>query len=165
MNNDFARFFVGYDKVVEKLANIADQSAKLIQNYPPFNLKKVNENKYAIEIALAGFSKEDVQIELDGSKLVITGDVASKDTDETFVFKGISDKPFTREFTLADNVEIQGAEFINGMLIIGLSIVTPESNKKKIFIKDPFAKQPRANTAQAKPSGTSMNQGKTNAQS
>jgi molecular chaperone IbpB len=136
MNNDFARFFVGYDKVVEKLTNIADQSAKLIQNYPPFNLKKIDENKYAIEIALAGFSKEDVQIELEGTKLVITGNVESKDTEETFVFKGISNKPFTREFTLADNVEIQGAEFINGMLIIGLSTITPESKKKKINIKE-----------------------------
>ena len=150
MNNDFARFFVGYDKVVEKLTSIADQSAKLIQNYPPFNLKKVDENKYAIEIALAGFSKEDVQIELDGSKLIITGDVGSKDANETFVFKGISNKPFTREFTLADNVQIQGAEFINGMLVITLSTVIPESNKKKIHIKDPATKQ-ETETTQAKP--------------
>jgi HSP20 family molecular chaperone IbpA len=136
INNDFARFFVGYDKVLEKLTNIAEQSAKLMPNYPPFNLKKVNENKYAIEIALAGFSKEDVQIELEGTKLVITGNVESKDTEETFVFKGISNKAFTREFTLADNVEIQDAEFINGMLIIGLSTTTPESKKKKINIKE-----------------------------
>jgi HSP20 family molecular chaperone IbpA len=136
MNNDFARFFVGYDKVLDKLTNIADQSARLIQNYPPFNLKKVDENKYAIEIALAGFSKEDVQIEIDGSKLVITGNVESKDAEDTFVFKGISNKPFTREFTLADNVEVQGAEFINGMLIIALTTITPQSNKKKINIKE-----------------------------
>lgn len=136
MNNDFARFFVGYDKVLDKLTNIADQSARLIQNYPPFNLKKVDENKYAIEIALAGFSKEDVQIEIDGSKLVITGNVESKDAEDTFVFKGISNKPFTREFTLADNVEVQGAEFINGMLIIALTTITPQSSKKKINIKE-----------------------------
>jgi molecular chaperone IbpB len=135
-NNDFARFFVGYDKVVEKLTNIADQSAKLIQNYPPFNIKKVDENKYAIEIALAGFSKQDVQIELDGAKLVITGNVESKDAEENYVFKGISNKPFTREFTLADNVEIQGAEFINGMLKIWLDTLTPQKNKKKIDIKE-----------------------------
>jgi molecular chaperone IbpB len=135
-NNDFARFFVGYDKVVEKLTNIADQSAKLIQNYPPFNIKKVDENKYAIEIALAGFSKQDVQIELDGAKLVITGNVESKTAEENYVFKGISNKPFTREFTLADNVEIQGAEFINGMLKIWLDTLTPQQNKKKIDIKE-----------------------------
>jgi HSP20 family molecular chaperone IbpA len=136
INNDFARFFVGYDKVLEKLTNIADQSAKLLPNYPPFNLKKVDENKYAIEIALAGFSKEDVQIELEGAKLVITGNVKPKDTEDTFVFKGISDKAFTREFTLADNVEVQGAEFINGMLIIALTTITPQSSKKKINIKE-----------------------------
>jgi molecular chaperone IbpB len=135
-NNDFARFFVGYDKVVEKLTNIADQSAKLIQNYPPFNIKKVDENKYAIEIALAGFSKQDVQIELDGAKLVITGNVESKTAEENYVFKGISNKPFTREFTLADNVEIQGAEFINGMLKIWLDTLTPQQNKKKIDIRE-----------------------------
>jgi molecular chaperone IbpB len=135
-NNDFARFFVGYDKIAEKLTNIADQSAKLIQNYPPFNIKKVEENKYAIEIALAGFSKQDVQIELDGAKLVITGNVESKTAEENYVFKGISNKPFTREFTLADNVEIQGAEFINGMLKIWLDTLTPQQNKKKIDIKE-----------------------------
>jgi HSP20 family molecular chaperone IbpA len=136
MNNDFARFFVGYDKVVEKLTNIADQSAKLIQHYPPFNIKKVNESKYAIEIALAGFSRQDIQIELDGAKLVITGNIESKDTEENYVFKGISNKPFTREFTLADNVEIQGAEFINGMLKIWLDTLVPQKNKKKIDIKE-----------------------------
>ena len=138
MNNDLGRFFVGYDKVLDKLATIADQSAKLIQNYPPFNIKKVDQNKYAIEIALAGFSKQDVQIELDGSKLVITGNVESKDTEDTFIFKGISNKAFTREFTLADNVEIQGAEFINGMLKIWLDTLEPATKKKKIDIKEPI---------------------------
>jgi molecular chaperone IbpA len=146
MNNDFARFFVGYDKVLEKLTSIADQSAKLLPNYPPFNLKKVDENKYAIEIALAGFSKEDVEIELDGAKLVITGNVKSKDAENTYVFKGISNKPFTREFTLADSVQVQDAEFINGMLIIALSTVTPESNKKKINIKEPARRQTAKNS-------------------
>ena len=135
-NKDFERFFIGYDKVAERLANIADQSAKLIQNYPPFNIKKVDENKYAIELALAGFTKQDVQIELDGTKLVITGNIESKDADEAFVFKGISNKPFTREFTLADNVEVQGAEFINGMLKIWLDAMTPQQSKKKIDIGD-----------------------------
>ena len=141
INNDFGRFFIGYDRVAEKLAAIAEQSAKLVQNYPPFNIKKISENKYAIELALAGFTKQDVQIELDGAKLVITGNVESKDVEETFVFKGISNKAFTREFTLADNVEIQGAEFINGMLKIWLDTLTPQQNKKKIDIKEPVQKR------------------------
>jgi len=136
-NNDFGRFFIGYDKVAEKLANIADQSAKLIQNYPPFNIKKVNENKYAIELALAGFSKQDIEIELVDSKLVIKGNVESKDSDDNYLFKGISNKAFTRQFALADNVEIQNAELINGMLKIWLETITPEPSKKKIEIKEP----------------------------
>ena len=144
-NNDFARFFVGYDKVVDKLTAIADQSAKLIQNYPPFNIKKITDNKYAIEVALAGFTKQDIEIELDGGKLVITGNVETKEVNEQFIFKGISNKPFTRQFTLADNVEIEGAEFINGMLKIWLETITPETSKKKIDIKD-STRTPRTKT-------------------
>ncbi len=140
INNDFARFFVGYDKVVDKLASIADQSAKLVQNYPPFNIKKINENKYSIELALAGFSSNDIDIELDGGKLIIKGNVETKDAEDQFLFKGISNKAFTRQFTLADNVEIEGAEFINGMLKIWLESLTPESQKKKIEINQPKGK-------------------------
>jgi molecular chaperone IbpA len=136
-NNDFGRFFIGYDKVAEKLANIADQSAKLIQNYPPFNIKKVNENKYAIEVALAGFSKQDIEVEMVDGKLVITGKVETKDTEDNYIFKGISNKAFTRQFTLADTVQIDNAEFINGMLKIWLQIIAPEQKKKKIEIKEP----------------------------
>lgn len=133
---DLDRFFIGYDKVAEKLAGIADQSTKLIQNYPPFNIRKVTENKYAIELALAGFSKQDIEVELVDSKLVISGKVESKEPEDSFIWKGVSNKAFTRQFTLADNIEIQSAEFVNGMLKIWLETFTPESSKKKIDIKD-----------------------------
>ena len=145
INNDFARFFVGYDKVAEKLAGIAEQSAKLIQNYPPFNIKKIDENKYSIELALAGFSTQDIDIELDGGKLIVKGNVEVKDADDQYLFKGISNKAFTRQFTLADNMEIEGAEFINGMLKIWLETLTPESNKKKIEIKEPKSTRTKNN--------------------
>lgn len=145
INNDFARFFVGYDKVAEKLAGIAEQSAKLIQNYPPFNIKKIDENKYSIELALAGFSTQDIDIELDGGKLIVKGNVEVKDADDQYLFKGISNKAFTRQFTLADNMEIEGAEFINGMLKIWLETLTPESNKKKIEIKEPKSTRTKSN--------------------
>jgi molecular chaperone IbpA len=139
-NNDFARFFIGYDKVAEKLSAIAEQSAKLIQNYPPFNIKKITENKYTIEVALAGFTKQDIEIELDGGKLTIKGNLEAKEANEQFVFKGISNKAFTRQFTLADNVEIEGAELINGMLKIWLETLSPETKKKKIDIKESRSK-------------------------
>ena len=73
----FDRFFVGFDKVAEKMATIADQTAKLATNYPPYNLKKVDENKYIIEMAVAGFGKQDLEIELADNKLIIKGNVHS----------------------------------------------------------------------------------------
>lgn len=138
--NDFGRFFIGYDKVAEKLANIADQSAKLVQNYPPFNIKKVSDNKYAIELAVAGFGKQDIDIEMVDGKLVISGKTESKEDEDTFLWKGISNKAFTRQFTLADNVEIREAELLNGMLRVWLEMLTPETNKRTIEIKEPKRK-------------------------
>lgn len=140
MNNELTRFFVGYDKVVEKLSSIA-QSANLVQqNYPPFNIRKIDENKYAIELALAGFTKQDIEIDLVDSKLVITGSIESKDAEDSFVWKGISNKSFTRQFTLADNAEIQNAELVNGMLKIWLETIAPKTSKKKIEIKEPASR-------------------------
>lgn len=136
--NDFARFFVGYDKVAEKLSQIADQSVKFAQNYPPFNIKKVNDSKYSIEMALAGFGIQDIDIELHDGKLVIRSNSEyenSKD-DSVYLYRGISGKPFNRQFTLADNIEIEGAELINGILKIWLEAITPETSKPtKINIK------------------------------
>lgn len=139
MNNEFTRFFVGYDKVAEKLAQIADQSVKLAQNYPPFNIKKVDENKYAIELAVAGFGIQDIDIELQDSKLVIksSSDYTSSKEDSNYLYKGISTKPFSRQFTLADNIEIEGAELMNGVLRVWLEALAPEETKPtKIKIKE-----------------------------
>jgi molecular chaperone IbpA len=136
--NDFARFFVGYDKVAAKLSEIAEQSVKLAQNYPPFNVRKIDENKYAIEMALAGFGINDIDIELHEGKLIIksTTQYENSKEDSMFLYKGISSKPFVRQFTLADNIEIEDAELINGILRICLESVIPESFKPtKIKIK------------------------------
>lgn len=133
-NNDLQRFFIGYDKVAEKLATIADQTTRQIQNYPPYNIKKVDENKYAIELALAGFTKQDIDIETVDGILVITASKATEDTSE-YIWKGISNKAFTRQFTLADNAEVRNAKFENGLLTISLETVLPKQNKQKVEVK------------------------------
>ena len=139
---DFDRFFVGYDKIAGKLAEIADQSVKLVQNYPPFNVKKTDENKYVIELAVAGFAKQDIEVLLEDSKLTIRGltDSDTKDEGEIFpayLYRGISNKAFTRQFTLADNVEIKNASLVNGLLKIWLEAITPEHKKyTKIEVND-----------------------------
>lgn len=136
---DFDRFFVGFDKVADKLASVADQTAKLATNYPPYNIKKIDENKYTIEMAVAGFGKQDLEIEIADDKLIIKGNTKSQDeqTGPQFLYQGLAMRPFTRTFSLADNVEIQGASLFNGILKIALEAIIPEHKKpKKIDIED-----------------------------
>ena len=99
--------------------------------------KQVKENKYVIEMAVAGFAKQDIELEFVDSNLIIKGNVeSSEDEDKNYLFKGISDRAFTRQFKLADNVEIKGADLFNGMLKIWLEAIIPEHKKpKKIEVK------------------------------
>lgn len=145
-NNHFDRYFIGLDRVVERIAAIAEETQKAVaSNYPPYNLKKVDDNKYVIEMAVAGFDKHDIEIEIAGDKLMIKGN-AEADTDfdpeiadsmYAMIYQGLAMRPFTRTFTLADNVEIQGASMLNGILKIALEAIIPEHKKpKKVEIKD-----------------------------
>lgn len=130
------RYFVGADRVMKKLADIADQSVQVVSKYPPYNIKKVDEDRYVIEMAVAGFGKNELDIELEDSKLKISGNVKSDDTAE-YLFKGIAERGFSREFTLADNVEVKSSSLVNGMLKIWLEAFVPEDKKaKKINIED-----------------------------
>lgn len=135
---DFDRFFVGFDKVAEKMASVAEQTAKLASNYPPYNIKKIDENKYTIEMAVAGFGKSDLEIEIVDDKLIIKGNHSEDDLlGPQYLYQGLAMRPFTRTFNLADNVEIQGAKLFNGILKIALEAIIPEHKKpKKIDILD-----------------------------
>lgn len=139
--SNFDRFFVGADALAKNLRDNAEWLANNAATaYPPFNLKKVEDNKYVIEMAVAGFAKQDIEITLEENKLIIKGNSTgnSKSDEATaWLHKGIADRAFTRQFTLADNVEINNANLINGMLKIWLEHVIPESKKpKKIDIAD-----------------------------
>lgn len=139
---DFDRFFLGYDKLFNKMASITDQSVKVLQKYPPFNIKKLDEDKYSIELAVAGFGRQDIDIELKNGSLIISGKTSSPEEDSNYIWKGISSKAFTRQFNIADNVEIKSAELINGMLKIWLEAITPEIKSTKIEIKEPAGYRP-----------------------
>lgn len=143
----FDRFFVGFDPLVKKLSEATEQTLKAAQNYPPYNIKKIDENKYVIEMAVAGFGKQDLEIELVEDKLVIKGNVRSGEPAEqdsngewtwpAFLYQGLANRPFTRSFNLADNVEIRNASLLNGILKIALEAIIPEHKKpKKIDIQD-----------------------------
>lgn len=133
---DFDKYFVGFEDQFNRLSKMHDDLTKSIPNYPPYNIKKTGENTYAIELAVAGFGKQDVEIELADGKLIVRGSTADN-TDENFIFKGIANRAFTRSFAIDDQIEVQDAEMINGMLRIFLERIIPEHKKpKKIEVKE-----------------------------
>lgn len=132
---DFDKVFVGFDNTYNRLAKIHDDVTKSIPNYPPYNIRKVEENKYVIELAVAGFSTQDIEITLEDNKLIISG--KAQDDSDNFLFKGIANRAFTRSFAIDDNIEINDAAMLNGMLRIALERIIPEHKKpKKIEVKE-----------------------------
>lgn len=140
----FDKFFVGSEKFMAKVQETAELMANSAANsgYPPFNLKKTDDNVYVIEMAIAGFGKNDIELTLEENKLKIAGHTTVETlTDDginaQFLHKGISDRPFNRTFTLADNVVVNNAKMMNGMLKIWLEHIIPEDKKpKKIDIEE-----------------------------
>ena len=144
---DMDKFFVGFDDQFARLQKLHEDVTKNIPNYPPYNIKKVDENKYIIELAVAGFAKQDLEIEIVDEKLIIKGNTHAGEPAEQdskgewtwpqVLYQGLAMRPFTRTFNIADNVEIRGASMLNGILKIALEAIVPEHKKpKKIDISD-----------------------------
>jgi molecular chaperone IbpA len=142
---------IGFDDMFKKLENVHRSVTKMTNSYPPYNVKKIDENRYVIEVAVAGFGKQDIEVEMVDGTLSIKGnttiDTLTKDgVDVTYLHHGIAERAFTRSFKLADTIEIKNAELINGILKVWLENIIPESKKpRKIDIKDetsaPVAKE------------------------
>jgi molecular chaperone IbpA len=138
---DFDKFFLGFDEQFEKMQSLHDDLTKNIPNYPPFNVRK-NGNTYTIEIAVAGFAQNEIDITIDGGKLIVKGNVESKEADDNILFKGISNRAFTRAWAIGDQYEVKDAEIFNGMLKIALDKLVPEVPKaKKVPVKTGTGKQ------------------------
>lgn len=128
------RFTVGFDEVFEQLARTHEQIGNQV-NYPPYNILKYGANEFAIEIAVAGFDLDDINIDVDGNNLVITGEKPEHKEEVTYIHKGISTRSFKRSWPLGDHVEVKGAVIKNGMLTVQLERIVPESMKpRKIAI-------------------------------
>jgi molecular chaperone IbpA len=131
------RHAIGFDRLFDELGRTWANSAKA-DNYPPYNIIKVDENNWAIQVAVAGFGEDELDIERKDNVLYIKGERKVKDEQE-YIHRGISARAFTRTFTLNENVEVKGATVINGILAISLEHIVPEEQKpKKIAIT--FAK-------------------------
>ena len=124
-------FSVGFDSVFDRFF---DMDTTRDSGYPPYNIRKINEAQYVIEIALAGFSKDDIEIELtEGNLAVRSKKEEETNGDESFVHKGIAKRSFLRSWTLSDDIIVQGADLKDGMLIINLEKVIPDEKKPRLI--------------------------------
>ena len=145
-----SRNLIGFDAILENFRRANEQMAKAT-NYPPYNIRKIDDEHFVIEMAVAGFGKTDLDIELKDDTLTISGSHDADDKD--YIYQGIANRAFTRKFTLADTVVVKNAELVNGLLKIALERFIPEEKKaKKIDILDPFGIQ--ATTKQLLTEGT-----------
>lgn len=131
-----AKQFIGFDTVLERFRE-ANELLSKAPNYPPYNIKKIDEEHFVIEMAVAGFGKNNLDIELKDGELTITGRHEADESD--YIYQGIANRAFTRKFTLADTVVVKNAELVNGLLKVALERYIPEEKKaKRIEIFDPF---------------------------
>ena len=121
----FERFFDD----VERL--LASDVAKVSSSFPPHNILKLDESRYVVELAVAGFSKDEIDITVDDGHLIIKGNKEDKDTETNYLHKGIGLRSFTKTLKIADTVEVRGAEYKDGILKIGLENVIPENKKPR----------------------------------
>ena len=132
--NQLRPLSVGFDDVLNHFESMFDSDFRLpTVNYPPYNIVKTGTNKYDIEVALAGFGKKDIDVSVENGVLTIESKVEEKDKDEdgNTIYKGISKRYFKRSFTIADDVEINGAELKDGLLKVSMEKIVPESKKLK----------------------------------
>lgn len=123
-------YSVGFEDTFNLLNDLTSRATKTLTNFPPYNIVKINDNKYVIEMAVAGFGKNDIELELKDNSLVISGKVNSS-LDTQYLYKGIADRAFTRQFNLADTIEIQDTKLVNGMLKVYLENIIPEHKKPR----------------------------------
>lgn len=121
----FERFFDDVEKI------LASDVAKVSSSFPPHNILKLDETRYVVELAVAGFSKDEIEISVENGNLTIKGEKKEKENGIQYLHKGIGTRSFTKTLTIAETIEVKGAEFKNGILRIGLENIIPEHKKPR----------------------------------
>ena len=132
---DFERalgFSIGFDSMFNRLLGPSTQHVTNNQGYPPYNIRKEGDYNFVIEMALAGFGKKDIEVEVVDSELSVRSVKENPDDDST-VYRGISFRKFERRFSLADDVLVKSARLEHGMLTINLERIVPEEKKPKLI--------------------------------
>jgi molecular chaperone IbpA len=127
---DANQFLIGLDPLFREIDR---QINKPHDKYPPHDIIRTSESSYSLVLAVAGFAKEDIEIKVDGYKLTVSANKLKVDSEQTYVYKGISNRSFTREFTLAKDVVVREATQHDGLLTIKLDVIVPEDKKPRLI--------------------------------
>lgn len=123
------RSSVGFDRLASML-DTAFRNEAHSAGYPPYNIEALDETRYAITLAVAGFERQELELQVEGGVLTVSGNKAEEDTRE-YLYRGIANRAFERRFNLAEHVEVSGAELANGLLTIRLLKKVPEAMKPR----------------------------------
>ena len=129
--NQLTPYAVGFDRMFDNLSRYVDNNATST-GFPPYNIRKEGDYNYVIEMALAGFGKDDIEVEVADGTLSVRS-VKENSEDDSTVYRGISYRKFERKFTMADDIVVNGAKLENGMLTVDLERVVPEEKKPRLI--------------------------------
>jgi molecular chaperone IbpA len=135
--NQLRPLSIGFNNVFDHFESLLEERDLRLPtvNYPPYNIVETSKNKYDIEVALAGYNKKDIEVFYEDGQLLIRSKKSDKDefknTDDNTIYKGIAKRYFEKSFTIADDVEVKGAELKDGLLKVSLEKIVPESKKSK----------------------------------
>jgi len=134
--NSLRPFSVGFDSIFDEFDRMLESSERYSSNYPPYNINKLNDNDYKIEVALAGYSKDDIELELKENNLTVRNKSKEKvinGENNGMIHKGISTRQFERSFTLSEDIKVKSAELNNGLLNVSLERIIPEEKKSRLI--------------------------------
>ena len=129
-NSPFLLGFEQFERTIDRISKLSTET------YPPYNIEQISSNLLRITIAVAGFEKNDLEINLEGNQLQIKGFKKEENDDRIFLHRGIATRQFQRNFVLAEGIEVEGASMENGLLSVDLSQPINSEESKKIEIKD-----------------------------
>ena len=132
----FKPFSVGFDNLFDDFDRIYKFNSDSINHYPPYNIRKINDTDYVIELAVAGFGKKDIEVKSQENTLTIKSKDKKEEVlekDEDILHRGISQRSFTRSFTVAEDVVVKGADLKDGLLSVKLERIIPDEKKPKII--------------------------------
>jgi molecular chaperone IbpA len=128
--NALNRALIGFDRIFNDFENRTHQSTT---NYPPYNVIKHNDDSFEIEVAVAGFNREDITIEVDQGQLRIRGQRTEQESEHQYLHRGLAARDFERTFTLAEHIIVGDAELTNGILSVKLTREVPEALKPRVI--------------------------------